>query len=336
MKIGIITVYDAIDNLGSYLQSYALKITLEDLNHQVFFIENTSQRRMIKKCIGGIRPIRSYHLRILKAYKLFKGWKRFNIIKKEEAKKLDLIIYGSDEIWNMDNPYFEDEFFFGSDIKDIRKIAYATSIGEMDESKLYDKKHIVRGLFDFEKIFVRDEHTMQTIGKFLGTDLKLVCDPTLLVDNKRLQQKIKLPSDNYILVYTYGIDKYMEEIVVKFARERNLKIVSPCFWHYWCDITVQCDPLQMSTLIKGAKYVFTTTFHGAIFSMINNKKMCVLPIRYKVGYVVKQLGLEEKIISKNITYDEFIKVICSEFPVTEFNENLSKMRNNSMYYLKNI
>lgn len=336
MKVGVVTVYDAIDNLGSYLQSYALKLVLEDLNHEVFFVENKNQRYMIKKCIGGIRPIRSYHSRLLKSYKLFKGWKRFNIIKKDERKNLDLIIYGSDEIWNMDNLYFEDEFFFGSDVKNIRKIAYATSIGEMDEAKLYEKKNIVRGLFDFEKIFARDERTKQTISKLVGKNINLACDPTLLVDNNRLQKEIKIPSDNYILVYTYGVDKNIEDMVIKFARERNLKIVSPCFWHYWCDITVQCDPLQMSTLMKGAKYVFTTTFHGAIFAMLNNKKMCVLPIRYKVGYVVKQLGLTEKLVGKNVTYDEFINVITSEFPIKEFNKNLLSLRENSMSYIKDI
>lgn len=336
MKIGIITVYDAVDNLGSYLQSYALKLALEDLNHEVFFIENKSQGHMIKKCIGGIRPIRSYNQRILKAYRLYKGWKRFNIIKKEEYKNLDLIIYGSDEIWNMDNPYFEDKFFFGTDMKDIRKIAYATSIGEMSESKLYEKKNIINGIFDFEKILVRDDRTKEAIGNLVKKDLDLVCDPTLLVDNKRLQEEIKIPLDDYILVYTYGVDKNIEEIVKKFARERNLKIVSPCFWHPWCDITVQCDPLQMSTLMKNAKYVFTTTFHGAIFSMINHKKMCVLPIRHKVGYVVKQLGQGNRLVSKDVEYDEFVKVITNEFPVEEFEKQLTTLRELSIKHLKNI
>lgn len=336
MKIGIVTVYDAVDNLGSYLQSYALKLALEDLNHEVFFIENKSQSYMIKKCIGGIRPIRSYHLRILKAYRLFKGWKRFNIIKKVEYKNLDLIIYGSDEIWNMDNPYFKDEFFFGTDIKDVRKMAYATSIGEMNESELYKNKDIIEGIFDFEKILVRDDRTKQAIGNLVKKDLDLVCDPTLLVDNERLQESIKIPSDDYILVYTYGVDKNIEDIVQRFARERNLKIVSPCFWHPWCDITIQCDPLQMSTLMKHAKYVFTTTFHGAIFSMINHKNLCILPIRHKVAYVVKQLGLDSRLVSKDVTYDEFVRVISNEFPVEDFEKKLADLREKSMEHLKNI
>ena len=40
MNIGIITVYESIDNYGSYLQAYALKRYLEQLGHTVFLLKN--------------------------------------------------------------------------------------------------------------------------------------------------------------------------------------------------------------------------------------------------------------------------------------------------------
>ena len=36
MKIGIVTIYESITNLGSFLQGYAMKIVLEEMGHEVF------------------------------------------------------------------------------------------------------------------------------------------------------------------------------------------------------------------------------------------------------------------------------------------------------------
>lgn len=336
MKIGIVTVYDAVDNLGSYLQAYALKIALEDLNHEVYFIQNYKESYMLMKSISGLRPIRALHQRILKTIKLHNSWKRLEVIKKEEVEKknLDLLIYGSDEIWNLDNPYFDNPFFFGTGVNSVRKIAYAVSIGELKEKSLYDKKCVIEGIKSFDKILTRDDHTQKCIGNYVKKNLDIVCDPTFLVDNKRLTRKIKLPSKDYILVYTYGVDPEIIEIIIQFAHEKNLKIVSPCFWHPWTDITIQCDPLQMSYLMKHATYVFTTTFHGTIFTMLNHKKSVILPLRHKVRYVATQFGLEKSIIDKDVTYEEFKRKIEDDFPIQSFEKNLLTIRKESLNLLK--
>lgn len=52
MKIGIVTIYESITNLGSFLQGYAMKIVLEEMGHEVFFVQKETTLHSIKKmCI---------------------------------------------------------------------------------------------------------------------------------------------------------------------------------------------------------------------------------------------------------------------------------------------
>lgn len=330
MKIKIVTIYNAMNNLGSYLQAYALKSFLEENGHSVIFVKNIPLIKFIKKCILKLNPKHEFLLRFKKCICIVKAINRLEKCSKLNIEdNCDCIIYGSDEIWNMDNPYFKDKFFFGTDVKNTKKIAYAMSIGAMEHNTLIDNMKIAKGIYSFDKIFIRDAHTKEVLESILEKELNYACDPTLLVPLNKLEKKIKIPKQKYMLIYTYGVDKHMEDIIVKFARENKLKIISPCFWHIWCDKIIQCEPLQFSELIKNAEYVFTSTFHGAIFTMLNHKKCCILPIRKKVEDVVIRLGCDNKLISDDCTYEEFCDIINKPFPIEEFNTRLNKYRNES-------
>lgn len=338
MKIGIITVYDVMNNLGSYLQGYALKQFLEEQGHEVYFLENIPKSYHIKKLLLKINPKREFFLRIEKCGKFLNALRLLKTVKKEDVEKedFDCLIYGSDEIWNMDNPYFKDPFFFGTDNSHENKIAYAMSIGEMKKETLDANMDIAKGMLDFKCIYVRDGHTKKVLEETLGKELETVCDPTLLVPVEKLEKPIKAPKQKYIFVYTYGIDPPMIENIERFAKEKGLKIVSACFWHIWCDKIVECEPLQFSNLIKNAEYVFTTTFHGAIFTMLNHKNCCILPIRYKVADVVKSLGVGEHLVTEDCSYETFCEKIEKPFPEEDFENRLSSLRKTSQELLKEV
>ena len=338
MKIGIITVYDAMNNLGSYLQAYALKTHLEALGHDVYFVQNNSLLTEIKSCVLKLNPKREFFLRIKKCCKFLKSLKKLKTTKKEKISEgyFDYLIYGSDEIWNMDNPYFKSPFFFGSDNNHPKKIAYAISVGEMSKETLDKNLDISKGIFDFKHIYVRDNHTKKLLENLTNKELRTVCDPTLLIPVDKLEKDIKLPKQKYIFVYTYGIDQPMIENIKKFAKEKGLIIVSACFWHIWCDKIIQCEPLQFSTLIKNAEYVFTTTFHGAIFTMLNHKNCCILPIRYKVKDVVSSLGAEGTLITADCSYEEFCMKMENPFPAEIFDRKLNDLRTTSVKLLKEV
>lgn len=335
MKIGIITIYESITNLGSFLQAYALKTFLEQQGHNVYFIQNVPTYKPVLKRILRINPKREFFLRISKSIKFIADTKKLKLVSKNNLLKenFDLLIYGSDEIWNLENSYFRDSLFWGGNTKNINKIAYAISIGAMSDETLKNYEHFTNSISDFKYIFPRDEKTYQFAKKYVENELSLVCDPTILLPLNKYIKPARLPKEKYLLVYTYGVNKSMEQRIVNFARKNNLKIVSPCFWHIWADKTVECSALEFSSLIAGAEYVFTSTFHGAIFTLLNHKKCCILPIREKVEYLVNQLGEKERLIDEFCTDEQFEKIMNLPFNVKEFENNIKLLREESQNLL---
>lgn len=336
MRIGIVTIYEPITNMGSFLQAYAMKEVLESKGHDVFFIENVPALKTAIKCVMRINPKREFLLRIEKSKKFLQDIKKIKRIPRKNMQHsgLDLIIYGSDEIWNMENPYFKDSFFFGDGADNIKKAAYAVSVGAMNNETLNQNLDKVKYLPQFNSILVRDIHTRDAISALLGRDYEIVCDPTLLVPVSRMSQKIKCPKEKYLLVYTYGLNKPMEERVVAYARKHNLKIVSPCFWHFWVDQVIECSALQFSTLIQNAECVFTSTFHGAIFTLLNHKRCCIWPAREKVRDVVSRLGEDVHIVEEDCAEGHFEKTMSIPVDVDSFEGKLSKIRDYSLTCLE--
>ena len=330
MKIGIVTIYECVSNIGSYLQAYALQTALREMGHEVVFLEKEPNSIPLKKELFKLNPKRAFFQRIKKCYHYTRAIKRLTTKPTEKADKLDCIIYGSDEIWNMENPYFKDPFFFGTNIKTVPKVAYAISAGIMCRETLENNADIAAGIPSFRHIFVRDQHTKELIEPIVQNDLPLVCDPTFLVPLDKLSKPLKLPKYKYLVVYTYGIPEHIQSVIQEFAQKHGLKIVSASFWDMWYDEVYHCDPLQFAELIKGAEYVFTTTFHGAIFAMRTHSRCCVLPIREKVSDLMKRLNMTSRVISENVDLDEFEQVISQPFPAEEFEKTISAYRADSI------
>lgn len=325
MNIAIITVYQPFTNLGSFLQAYALKIFLEKQGHNVSFIKTSSHEESAIKLISNLRPYRSFLLRIKKAITSLIDLQHLTYIESGN-ESVDCYIWGSDEIWNVTNKFFCRPVFFGIGIENKPKVGYAISAGHATINDFKANSDLTDGIKNFNRVFSRDSHTQKLLQEYSGIDTKLVVDPTLLVKVNELSRPIKKPKQKYLLVYTYGLDKDMIDIIKEFAAKFNLKILSPCFWHIWADKTIECSALQFSSLIANAEYVFTTTFHGAIFSLINHSRCCILPMRPKVQDLCMTLNSGDRLIQKNCTLEEFERVIMKPFAVTEFESNLERLR----------
>ncbi len=333
MKIGIVTVYDGVSNIGSYLQAYAMQHALESLGHEVYFVEKVTVLRRIWQHVCRLNPKRAFLLRIKSAVNYFFAAKKFRFIQAKEIPRLDALLFGSDEIWNMDNPYFKDKLFFGTEIT-MPKIAYAASVGAMQKETLEENAAIADGLRSFKTILVRDERTRQMLSEIVGDGIPLVCDPTLLAGKEILQKKIRLPKEKYILVYSYGLDAPMIENIVRFAREKNLRIISAHFWHLFCDKVIPCNPLQFGFLMAGAEYVFTSTFHGALFAMMNHTQCAILPVREKVAYVAEQMGQKYRLVDASENYDSFKAILEKPFDKEGFETRLNIIRQDSLRRLE--
>lgn len=325
MKVGIITVYEPTTNLGSFLQTYALQEVLKSYGNDVYIVQSHSTRESIAKVVFRINPKREFFLRLKRATYAIQDIKRVKLIKRNNIKRLDGLVYGSDEIWNLDNSYFHDGFFWGEN-ETLPKIAYAVSVGAVDEQRICADNSFKNSINDFNRILVRDTRTHDIVQKITNVSNDMVCDPTMLIPVDRMSESIKPLKYKYLLVYTYGIDAPLINQIKRFATEHDLKIVSVFFWHIWADQVIECSALQFSTYIKNAEYVFTTTFHGAVFTMLNHKKCCIYPYREKVRSIVLQMQEGEHLIDKDCSYDEFEQTMQLEYDSAAFEERLEKYR----------
>lgn len=328
MNIGIVTVYESIDNFGSYLQTYSMKHFFEQRGHTVYVIQNQSISKPLKKYLCRINPKREFLLRLKKSILFLKDNRHLNILDKNDVEKVNLscIIYGSDEIWNLENPYFRNSFFWGGLFPNIPKIAYAVSIGAMKMNTEDKYAYLFDKMSSFRKIMVRDEKTLDFVRRRTGENSAIVCDPTMLIPVSSLLEPINIPQKPYLFVYTYGIDANLSKYIKQYAKKWGLLIVSACFWHPWADKTIECSPLQLSSLINGADSVFTSTFHGSLFTMLNHKRCCIFPTREKVQNIVTKLGMEDRLIDDNCSYNQFEIIMRSEFKTERFEEKLMAWR----------
>ena len=343
MKVGIITVYDSA-NFGSYLQAFALKSAIEKLGHDVKFIKVRSEKEVKEVFFGTIRHPKYFIKNYIfnkKKYKLFlEDREVFKEIPQSDVKinTFDVVIIGSDELWNVKMPVFTKKCFYGINIPTKRKIAFAISSGKALPEDYLQYQDLIDGMKQLEDIYVRDEQTKNNIKELLNKDCKMVCDPTFLIDVNDFEKDYNVPiNKKYLLVYSYDFTNKQQEYIRKFADEKNLLVVSACFNHKFCDICINCSPLQFCKMIQKSEYVVTTTFHGTIFSILNKKQFISIPASQKVKDVLGKLKMEDCEFNDNESnYEDFKKKLLSPKQFTQSEEQLLKWRSASMDILKNI
>ena len=96
------------------------------------------------------------------------------------SSKFDLILLGSDVIWDKSNTT-HDDVFFGRNLRPSKFVfSYAPSIGSMNSVPNDYKDKFDNILFNSS----RDHSTQQSISGLLSRNVPLVCDPTLLLNYK--------------------------------------------------------------------------------------------------------------------------------------------------------
>lgn len=307
MRIGIVTVHD-VHNFGSFLQAYGLKRTLEALGHEVYFLRGYS-RKEARGMFYRIRPYGREYLQLPAfLYQNFKGWKKHQLFLKDlkqlreleqyDSEFLDLVILGSDEIWNINTYLFRERIFYGEEMSPV--MAYAPSIGNANPEAL---SVIPQELFRrMDPILVRDDRTLEFV-RSLGIEAPRVCDPAILADTSIFRRSYhhRLMKKPYLLVYAYGheISEQMRCHILAFARSRGLKVISAGFDLDWCDGVISCSPLDFCAVLEKAAYVVTGTFHGSIFSVLNHKQFVTIPYSPKSTDILKHVGLESQIIDQD-------------------------------------
>ena len=242
---------------------------------------------------------------------------------------MDCLLLGSDEIWNMNKPAFQNPLLYGIGINSVRKIGYAVSVGNVTAKKMSSFPELLRGIEALDAVLYRDMHTQETLHALQLHAEAGICDPTIQVDIWKYMKKpeeVLLPEYDYIAVYSYYIDDTRKSQIQRFAKEHELKIVAVSLPLDWCDFYLNCSPLEFGAVLSKAKYVFTSTFHGTIFASLYHMRFVSLPALPKVADVLFLLGLEDHILPENADYYTLNEMLEHDYCFEEMEKRLEQLR----------
>ena len=338
-SIGIVTYHGAY-NYGSFLQAYALQKIISDryqvdctiINYRKdeqkeFYspIKKNNSIRNIVKNIVSIPYVKKLENRnnlfekmINSELRLTKEYKN----KKElenNVPQFDLLISGSDQIWNTGILDFDDVYLLNFKLNSIR-ISYAASMGSFPRLSTDEQDIFKQFLPLFSKISVREEVAKKIIERLTPLPVHVCVDPTLLLRTSVYQSLIKteylnskLPKKDFIFFYSICYNKEMIERVMRFAEEKKLrvymvftgsiKLVKTKIRNLY--VIIDASVSDFLYLIQNARYVCTSSFHGTVLSLIFRKEFFVINelkngeylLDSRMYNLLKKLNLQNRMIN---------------------------------------
>ena len=352
MKIGILTFHE-IFNPGAFLQAYGTQTLVGRMGHDVEVIDYNS-------------PKHRYHP-VRYAYKL--GWRlplrwrawsdayirdrafrrshrsHFTLSpyfeSREEVAEVgyDAVLIGADIVWNFKLKRLgQDPAYFGHDLGAKRVIAFAPSAGNCSVDDAIPE-YVSSGLKKFSAIAVRDRNTADIVDKAIDVKPEVICDPSFhLLEDLGYSEPEANPED-YILVYLLpGLSSAsLIEEIKELSASSGLPIHAVYYRHKWADRNIMdLDPFQWLERIRGARYVFTNTFHGTIFSAFLRSDFIVEmndAIRSKTLDMVSATDLKKRLYTGEQPVSELLKRTVDYDAVHDFFRSQAKV---SEAYLRRV
>ena len=193
----------------------------------------------------------------------------------EASMDYDVFVTGSDQVWNPCAQSSIEPYFLTFAPNSAKKISFAASFGVSEiGSSLRERYKGYLSKYDF--ISVREQNACDMVKQLVGKDAECVLDPTLLL-TKDEWMKVARQYDNvperYVLVYTLFESPAIFSLAKKVAKEKGISVLRITKRAYFVShiegISNISDagPAEFVSIIAGADYVVTDSFHGTAFSV---------------------------------------------------------------------
>lgn len=328
-KIGIITFHIA-HNYGAMLQAYALATAVRNLgcdceviDYRFSYIDSWSRIEYlndifkkygymiggavyVKRLITGYYSRNNMHIRFDEFERNMIPHSKKIYRSKEELHNMpyDIILFGSDQIWNsaLTNGIAEEYIGGFKCLTGTRKISYAASCGTSDFQE--ESREVYCDLLgDFSAISVREECFQETLLS-RGYNVECVLDPTLLLTaeewKKIIQKEKKRGARRYLLLYVFDENEKIYDLTREYAEKHGLDIIVIAYSEkkemYGMKVLTNCGPLDFLSLFENAEHIITTSFHGTVFSLVFHKNFHCIPhpkYRERTDSLLKTVGLEK-------------------------------------------
>lgn len=288
--------------------------------------------------------------------KAFENFKKQNFTKlseeyygyknlKKGASKYSAVVTGSDQLWSPAGlPTNFYNLMFVPD--NIRKISLASSFG-VKYIPWYQKNRTANFLKRIEYISMRENSGKKIVKELTGRDVPVVLDPVLMFNKEEWERIIptqKEINDEYIFAYFLGNNSEYRKVVQEFANKNKLKIVTLRHLDQFVEddekfgdfAPYDVEPDRFLNILRGAKYVCTDSFHGAVFSIIHKKEFVVFN-RYndssKHSKNSRIDSLCENLEIQNCRYNGG-NIFEKKVDYSKVNDNYNKMKLETEKYLK--
>lgn len=285
-----------------------------------------------------------------KTFRLTEPYKTYAELNEKAEKDYSSVIVGSDQLWLPVN-VVADYYTLNWVPEDINKISFSTSFGVSIIPEKY-KEAYKKFLNRINYLSTREVAGQKIIKELTGRDATLVCDPTLLFNKDEwmsIQKEEPIIKGKYIFCYFLGKNIEHRKFAERLKEKTGYKIVSlnhadeyVKYSDVFADETpYDVGPAEFLNMIRNAEYVCTDSFHGTVFSLINNVKFFTFR-RYnskskvstnsRIDSLLGIVNLKERLINGD---EDVEKEIEKKIDFENVNIKLEEFRNTSKEFLKN-
>ncbi|RHK02231.1 polysaccharide pyruvyl transferase family protein [Olsenella sp. AM04-33] len=360
MKIGIIT-YHFARNYGAILQCFALQSHLKMLGQDVRVLNYETERQERNNSLHHKRdnPLQNLAINIAllpfeRARKLkegrFSGFEADLLLESPrlrsldelssyvESEGLDILISGSDQVFNPKIDDFDRAFLFPFQTTAV-KASFAASLGSATAEELVP---YVDDLRAFDVVCVRERTDAAVAESLLGKKPLVADDPVFLLgpnDWRSVASTKGSPKGGYVLGYFINKACLSQYVALTHAIAERLglpvKVINVRFGKdsFKSEMVKDAGPAEFLGLVSGASFVCTDSFHGTAFSLIFERPFVSFEPRvessdYRKRDLLEKVGQKWRSLPIDISDVENKAVGIADNPDVSSSEGLSLIRAN--------
>ena len=198
---------------------------------------------------------------------------------------------------------------------------------------------------------MRDHASQAVVENATGVRPELVLDPCLqfppVAGDEAAASDREWTGRGYIAVYGHGFSLPLVERLQRWARRRDLALVSIGYRNDWADHQwLEAGPHQFAAFMAGADAVVTNFFHGCVFALRHRKPFACEESNYrsnKVRALMAIVGGEPHLLRQGDTMDNTASGPASDLDALlgtpldpEIGERIVAMRQHSARYLDRV
>lgn len=226
----------------------------------------------------------------------------------EEIDDSDILIVGSDQLWN---PQWLDTIYLLPFKEDKKRISYATSGIFFDDEQA---KGIADMIKHFDYLSVREPISKIILNRYIERDIFCALDPVFLLDSKNWDEigGKEICDEAYVFAFFIGLIEPQKHLIRQVAQKYDVNkviyIKMAASEEIFNDLSIMegiedAGPKEFISLIKHAVAVCTDSYHAFVLSVIYHKNFHLMNRAYvplnevsneRWDSVMRKLGIENR------------------------------------------